>query len=130
MHHLQIDVLRERISSALGDRLVELRRMLGGQTFLLNGNMLSCVSKSGPMARVGAEAQVQALKRPLAARCLGSGREGFLVVPHIAVESDAELRTGFDVALAYVERLPPRDRKARRTTACRSRGGKSTRKGQ
>lgn len=122
MHRLNIDVLRERVMTVLGDHPVELRRMFGGHTFMLNGNMLCCISRSGLMVRVGAEAEAQALERPFAARCTGSGREmpGFLIVPHVAVERDEDLRSWLDLALAYVERLPPKANKARRATAARS----------
>lgn len=132
MHRLEIDILRDRVSAALAGRSIELRRMFGGETFMINGNMLCCISKAGLMARVGADAETEALERPFAARCLGSGREmpGFLIVPHVAVERDEDLRSWLDLALAYVERLPPKEKKARRATAGHKAGRKAPTKGR
>ncbi len=75
------EILAERVRAVL-DRPITVKRMFSGLTFMLEGNMLCCVSTKGLMVRVGAAAESEALKRPLVARCLGAGRPmaGFLLV--------------------------------------------------
>ena len=72
-------LLLERVRGFLPDVTVTEKRMFGGVTLMLNGNMLCCASKKGLMVRVGKEAEVKALKLPLralamalATRCLAS----------------------------------------------------------
>lgn len=103
-------ILLDRVQAALAGHPVVQRRMFGGHTFLLNGNMLCCVSDKGLMARVGASAEAVALKRPFAARCIGSGREmaGFLLVAREGVARDHDLQVWLDLALDYVGGIPPK----------------------
>lgn len=110
-------MLISRVRSALAERPVIAKRMFGGLTFLLNGNMLCCVSDKGLMARVGAKAEPSALKRPHATPCLGSGRRmaGFILVSHDGVAADADLSAWLGMALAYVEQLPPKEPKPSRS---------------
>jgi TfoX N-terminal domain len=68
-----VEILAERVRAVL-DRPITVKRMFGGLTFMLEGNMLCCVSTKGLMVRVGAAVESEALKRPLVARCLGAGR--------------------------------------------------------
>jgi TfoX/Sxy family transcriptional regulator of competence genes len=111
-----VEILAERVRAVL-DRPITVKRMFGGLTFLLEGNMLCCVSTKGLMVRVGAAAEPEALKRPLVARCLGAGRPtaGFLLVEPQGVASDADLRAWLDLALAYVGDLPPKNAEPRKT---------------
>src|SRR6266702_2977125 len=76
------DILADRVRDLLGNRPITAKRMFGGLTFLLSGNMLCCVSAKGLMARIGAAAEPAALAKPYAAPCLGSGRRmaGFILV--------------------------------------------------
>ncbi|GAC1508111.1 MAG: hypothetical protein NVS1B6_15600 [Steroidobacteraceae bacterium] len=117
------EILAERIRAVL-DRPITVKRMFSGLTFMLEGNMLCCVSTKGLMVRVGAAAESEALKRPLVARCLGTGRSmaGFLLVAPQGVANDADLRAWLGLALAYVGDLPPKKAKPRKT---RSRGPKA-----
>jgi TfoX/Sxy family transcriptional regulator of competence genes len=110
-----VEILAERVRAGL-DRPVLAKRMFGGLTFMLEGNMLCCVSTTGLMVRVGAEAEPEALKRPFVARCLGAGRPmaGFLLVESQGVTNDADLRAWLDLALAYVGDLPPKKAKPRK----------------
>jgi TfoX/Sxy family transcriptional regulator of competence genes len=105
-----MEILTDRVREALGEYPVTSRRMFGGLTFLLNGNMLCCVSDKGLMARVGAQAEPAALGRPHAAPCLGAGRRmaGFILVEHEGVADQADLTAWLDMALAYVAKLPPK----------------------
>jgi len=116
-------ILAERVRAVL-DRPVTVRRMFGGLTFMLEGNMLCCVSAKGLMVRVGAAAEPKALKRPFVARCLGAGRPiaGFLLVEPQGVAGDADLRAWLGLAMAYAGSLPPKKAKPRKT---RSRGPKA-----
>ncbi len=111
-----VEILAERVRAGL-DRPVAAKRMFGGLTFMLEGNMLCCVSTKGLMVRVGAAAEPEALKRPFVARCLGAGRPlaGFLLVEPQGVADDADLRAWLDLALAYVGDLPPKKAKPRKT---------------
>jgi TfoX/Sxy family transcriptional regulator of competence genes len=107
------EILTGRVRRALSEYPVASRHMFGGLTFLLNGNMLCCVSDKGLMARVGATAEPAALKRPHAAPCLGAGRRmaGFILVKHEGVADQADLTAWLDMALAYVAKLPPKEPK-------------------
>ena len=110
------ETLAERVRDRIGAR-VPAKRMFGGLTFMLDGNMLCCVSAKGLMVRVGAAAEPEALKRPFVARCLGAGRPmaGFLLVEPRGVAADADLRAWLDLAQAYVGALPPKKSKPRKT---------------
>jgi TfoX/Sxy family transcriptional regulator of competence genes len=111
----EIPRLAERVRRALTHAPLEERRMFGGITFLLNGNMLCCVSKHGLMARVGKSAETDALARPFATRCLGAGRPmaGFIRVAPEGIADDRALAGWLRMALAYVEPLPPKQPKKR-----------------
>ena len=57
--------LAERIRAALGDRAdVSERKMFGGLSFMLRGNMCCGVDKTNLMVRVGSEAYDEALAQP------------------------------------------------------------------
>ncbi|WP_165351145.1 TfoX/Sxy family protein [Ciceribacter ferrooxidans] len=109
-------ILAERIRAIVGQPILP-KPMFGGLTFLLNGNMLCCVSNKGLMARVGAAAESDALTRPFATRCLGAGRPmaGFILVEPRGVSSDSELRAWVQMTLDYVGKLPPKEPKARKS---------------
>lgn len=104
------EILISRVRSALEGRPFTAKRMFGGLTFLLNGNMLCCVSDRGLMARVGADAEPSALRRPHATPCLGAGRPmaGFILVQPDGVAADSDLNEWLEMAIAYVEQLPPK----------------------
>jgi TfoX/Sxy family transcriptional regulator of competence genes len=108
----------ERVRAGIG-RPVVAKRMFAGLTFMLDGNMLCCVSAKGLMVRVGAAAEAEALKRPFVTRCLGAGRPmaGFLLVEPRGVIDDADLSAWLDLALAYVGALPPKEAKPRKRRA-------------
>ena len=103
-------ILAERIRSVLSRRHITEKRMFGGITFLLNGNMLCCASKQGLMVRVGKEAETAALSRPYARPCLGAGRPmaGFIMVEPAGIAESNVLSQWLEMARAYVGRLPPK----------------------
>ena len=110
-----VTLLAERVRAGL-DRPFIVKRMFGGLTFMIEGNMLCCVSAKGLMVRVGAAAESDVLARPFVARCFGAGRPmaGFLMVAAEGVASDADLRVWLDLAFAYVGGLPPKKAKQRK----------------
>lgn len=112
---VSVDLLTERVRMAL-KRPFTLKRMFGGQTFMLDGNMLCAVSRRGLMVRVGPAAEEKALKRPFVARCLGAGRPmaGFLLVEPEGVARDDDLHGWLGLALEYVGALPAKKSKTRK----------------
>lgn len=107
------EILTDRVRYALEGRPITAKRMFGGITFLLDGNMLCCVSARGLMARVGADAEPVALKKPYAAPCLGAGRRmaGFILVEPQGLATDAQLAGWLEMAIAYVGSLPSNEPK-------------------
>jgi hypothetical protein len=102
------EMLAERVRQRLRGREVVVKRMFGGLAFMLEGNMLCCVSGKGLMARVGAAQEAEALRRPHAAPCAGTGRPmaGFVMVSPPGLATEAALDGWLDLALAYVTTLP------------------------
>lgn len=109
-------ILAERIRAAMPSEHVTERRMFGGITFLLNGNMLCCSSKQGLMIRVGKDAEAKALSQPHARPCLGTGRRmaGFIMVETAGIAEAAALSRWLEIARTYVSRLPPKGASADR----------------
>lgn len=97
--------------------------MFGGKTFMLNGNMLCCVSAKGLMSRVGADAEPAALTMPHARPCMGAGRRmpGFILVDYAGLSDDKDVAEWVGLALAYVGALPPKDTSAKPTPKPRRR---------
>lgn len=100
--------LAERVRAALeGMEWVE-KRMFGGITFMLNGNMLCCTTNKGLMVRVGKEAEQDALRFPHASPCDGAGHKmtGFVMIAHEGLRDDSDLSAAIKLALHYVAGLP------------------------
>lgn len=121
---LDVQILTDRVRAHLAVPLTE-KRMFGGLTFMLNGNMLCMVSRRGLMVRVGAAAEADALTNPHASRCCGSASAmtGFLSIAPEGLATDNELRHWLDLASAYVGGLPAKEPKPRKAKppAARSR---------
>jgi TfoX/Sxy family transcriptional regulator of competence genes len=111
-------VLAERIRAVLPEGHASEKRMFGGITFLVNGNMLCCAFKSGLMLRVGTVAEASALSRPFV-RPLSKTRKmsGFVLVEPGGMAKRAELSHWIDVARAHVDAMPPKAAKAKRRAA-------------
>jgi hypothetical protein len=109
-NHEGILILAERIRAALPANYASEKRMFGGITFLVNGNMLCCASKQGLMVRVGKEAEAAALSRPFARPCLGTGRRmaGFIMIEPAGIAEPTALSQWLDMARDYAGRLPPK----------------------
>jgi hypothetical protein len=111
-------MLAGRIRAALPDGHISEKRMFGGITFLVNGNMLCCASKQGLMVRVGKEAEAAALSQPFARPCLGTGRRmaGFILLEPVGISEPAMLCRWLNMARAYVDLLPPKIAETKRLT--------------
>lgn len=107
---------QERLLDGVRDGLrhlgtdVEERRMFGGITMMLDGNMLCCVARTGLMVRVGAESEAEALAHPSAQPCMGTGRRmaGFIMVDHDGLATRKDVVYWLGLARAYVRTLPPK----------------------
>ncbi len=110
MESQDVLILVERIRAQLPAGHVTEKRMFGGITFLMNGNMLCCASKQGLMVRVGKDADAAALSQPFARPCLGTGRRmaGFIMVEPAGIAELAALSRWLEMARAFVSRLPPK----------------------
>jgi TfoX/Sxy family transcriptional regulator of competence genes len=86
------------------------RRMFGGVTIMLDGNMLCCVARQGLMVRVGAAGEAAALARHAAEPCMGTGRRmsGFVMVDHDGLATPQDVASWLHLAHAYVKNLPPK----------------------
>jgi hypothetical protein len=102
-------VLAERIRSVLPRGQASDKRMFGGTTFLVNGNMLCCAFAHGLMLRVGNGAEAKALSKPFV-RPLSKTRKmgGFVFVEPGGLARKAALSRWIGVARAYVDKLPPK----------------------
>lgn len=104
IHQILVHVRTELV----GREVVE-KKMFGGITLMLNGNMLCCASKKGLMVRVGKEAEAKALQLPHARPCDGTGHKmpGFVMIAPEGLERS--LTEGIRLALDFVLSLPPKE---------------------
>jgi len=104
--------LAERIRSVLPAKHASEKRMFGGITFLVNGNMLCCAFDEGLMLRVGKAAEAAALTKPFV-RPLSKTRKvgGFVFVELAGLSRRAALSRWIDLARLYVDPLPPKAKK-------------------
>ncbi len=109
MTDLQQDLL-SRIRLIAAAHGLDEKRQFGGNSFYLHGNMVCCAGKTGMMARVGKEAEAEALGRPHAAPMTRTGRRmgGMVEVAMEGLKDDAVLADWIDLALAFVSTLPPK----------------------
>jgi TfoX/Sxy family transcriptional regulator of competence genes len=107
--------LVERVRATLSGGEVSEKRMFGGVTFLVNGNMLCCVFEHGLMVRVGKDAEASALSKPFV-RPLSKTRKmsGFVFVEPDGLPGEAELSHWLRMAHAYVDMLPSKAPERRR----------------
>lgn len=106
--------LLDRIRTILAGKPVTEQRMFGGTCFMLSGNMLVAASERGLLVRVGKDAYGDALARSHARPMEMRGRPmpGYLHVESGGTASDEDLRGWLDLALAFVEPLPAKAKKA------------------
>jgi TfoX/Sxy family transcriptional regulator of competence genes len=93
-----------RVRRLLSGRDVVERKMVGGLSFLVNGNMCCGVTGTALMIRVGADGREQALQEPHARPMLLGGRvlSGFICIEPAGYAADDALaswvKRGLDVA--------------------------------
>jgi TfoX/Sxy family transcriptional regulator of competence genes len=99
--------LREQLA---GTGEVTERRMFGGLSFLVDGNLCVGVMGERLIARVGLDATAAALERPGSRLFDFTGRpmKGWVTVEPGALEDDDALAGWVELALAYVRTLPPK----------------------
>lgn len=88
------------------------KKMFGGLSFLISGNLCCGVMGADLLARVGPDAAGSALAEP-ATRPFDMGRgpsQGWVVVSPDGIATDQALRAWVDRALAYATSLPPKER--------------------
>src|SRR5690349_19277085 len=103
--------LAERLRETLSDypQMSE-KKMFGGLSFLLDGNLCVGVIGDDLIARVGLEAHPAALEQPHTRAFDFTGRpmNGWIVVAPDGMESDESLREWVDRAVQFVMTLPPK----------------------
>ena len=98
-----------RVRSVLkGKRNVGERKMFGGLTFMLRGNMVCGVENDRLMVRVGPDAHDDALSRPHARPMDFTGRpmKGFVYVEPAGLKRDADLKTRVQRGVDFAMSLP------------------------
>jgi hypothetical protein len=108
-------ILAQRIRAVLPAGHASEKRMFGGITFLVRGNMLCCAFNQGLMVRVGKDAEATALSQPFV-RPPSATRKmpGFVFIEPGGIADAPALSYWMDMARAYVDRLPPKSVKAKR----------------
>ncbi|MCY0933154.1 TfoX/Sxy family protein [Streptomyces sp. H34-S4] len=103
--------LAQRIREQLGERpdLTE-KRMFGGLSFLVGGNMTVGVVGDELISRVGPDQAEKALARPEARPMDFTGRpmRGWVTVSGPALTQDSVLHHWITTALAFTGTLPPK----------------------
>ena len=107
----------ERVRHVLSGRagVVE-KRMVGGLSFLVNGNMCCGVTDRALMVRVGAEDREQVLREPHVRPMQLGGRtlSGFICVDPAGFAADDALASWVQQALDFVSGLPAKPVRASR----------------
>ena len=101
--------LVERVRGVLAKkRNVAERKMFGGLTFMLRGNMACGVENDRLMVRVGPEAYDDALGRPHAQMMNFTGRpmKGFVFVEPAGLKSDKDLKAWVQRGVDFAMSLP------------------------
>jgi TfoX/Sxy family transcriptional regulator of competence genes len=101
--------LAQRVRQALGsqDGIIE-KKMFGGLSFMLHGNMSVGVEKDRLMVRVGPDRYEEALARPHARPMDFTGRpmKGFVYVPLEGLSTDADLKVWVQLGVDFALSLP------------------------
>lgn len=101
------EIFRHSLRGYLG---VSEKRMFGGLCFMLNGNMLCGVSRTGGMARVGKDNEAEALALDGVGPLSFTGRKmgGFVDVGEDAMENGEVREAVLELAIEFVGALPPK----------------------
>jgi len=105
----------ERVRHLLSGRsdVVE-KKMVGGLSFLVNGNMCCGITGTALMVRVGAEGREQALREPYVRPMLFVGRalSGFIRIDREGYAADDALASWVQRGLDFVSGLPAKPLRA------------------
>jgi TfoX N-terminal domain len=99
---------RAGAASAVRPQHVSEKMMVGGLSFLVNGNMCCGITGTALMIRVGAERREQALREPHARpmRFAGRALSGFICIEPEGYAADDSLAGWVQRALDFVSGLP------------------------
>ena len=103
--------LAERLREVLADEPdLEEKRMFGGLSFLLNGNLCCGVIGDEMIVRVGPNAHEEALGQPgvRAFDFTGRAMTGWVVVARQALDDNAALQGWVDAGMRFAGSLPPK----------------------
>jgi len=98
-----------RIRDLIEDRTgVEEKKIFGGLTFTVNGNMACGVTKDVLVVRVGADHYEEALRVPFARECDFTGRplKGMVMVDLRGFQSPGDLQAWVERGVRYARSLP------------------------
>ena len=110
--------LAERVRLVLaGQPGLSERKMFGGLSFMIHGNMCVGVEKDRLMVRLGQELHEEALSRPHAAPMDFTGRpmKGFVFVAPGGISTPAALREWIDLGVQFCLTLPAKKPKVAKT---------------
>lgn len=97
-----------QIRELLADRFeVEEKKMFGGLTFMVNGNMACGVTGDILVVRVGADHHEEALRVPFARECDFTGRplKGMVMVDRRGFDSPGDLQAWVDRSVRFARSL-------------------------
>ena len=101
----------QRVREAMSDQknVVE-KKMFGGLSFMLQGNMCCGVVGAELMVRVGVDGYEAALSQPYARQMDFTGKplKGFVYVAQQGFQSDDDLQAWVDRAVKFARSLPPK----------------------
>ena len=103
------DTLIDRIRLVLADRPgVAERKMFGGLTFMVNGNMACGVTGENLVVRVGREGYAAALSEPHCRECDFTDRplKGMVMIAAKGYSSDGDLKTWVQRGYGFASSLP------------------------
>ena len=101
--------LAQRVRATLAAHdAVDEKKMFGGLTFMLNGNMCCGIIRNDLMVRVGSEQQADALAQPHARELDFTGRpmRGMIRVAAAGLENDTDLEAWVQRGVAFASGLP------------------------
>ena len=103
------DKLAERVRSVLKRRRgIAEKKMFGGLTFLLNGNMCCGVIKKDLVLRLGEDGATKALDKPYARKMdfTGKALKSMVYIGPAGYRTEAQLRRWVAQGVDYVKSLP------------------------
>ena len=103
------EILADRVRIALADQPeIDEKKMFGGLSFMLHGNMCCGVVRDGLLVRVGRDQYAVTLELPHAREMDFTGRSmrGFVVIDPAGLVADADLSSWVGRGVAFAKTLP------------------------